>query len=127
MYDAGKIIPGLLIFLVLVTFPIWYGLARGQETEAPTVEKPTNADRCVEDAAWMRTEHMQLVMDWRDEAVREGDRIYEASDGTRHYKSLTGTCLGCHTDKAASCDRCHDFLSVKPYCWDCHVVPGGNE
>jgi hypothetical protein len=127
MYDAGKIIPALLIFLVLVTTPIWYGLARGQDSTAPVIVKPTNADSCVEDTEWMRREHMQLVMQWRDESVRDGQRIYVNSKGERFYKSLTGTCLGCHTDKSASCDRCHDYLSVKPYCWDCHVVPGGGE
>jgi hypothetical protein len=77
----------------------------------------------VADTEYMRTEHMQLVMDWRDEAVREMDRVYVSEDGRRFNKSMTGTCLGCHTDKAAFCDRCHDYLGVKPYCWDCHVVP----
>ena len=123
MYDAGKIIPGLLVFLALVTFPIWYGLGTGVEARVPTIEKPTNADRCVEDGAFMRKEHMQVVMDWRDEAVRDNQRIFVTDDGRRYTKSLTGTCLGCHTDKSASCDRCHEYLAVTPYCWDCHVVP----
>ena len=21
------------------------------------------------------------------------------------------------------CDRCHNYLAVSPYCWDCHVDP----
>jgi len=127
MYDAGKIIPGLLIFFALITFPIWYGLATGQDAPAPKIEKPKDADRCIEDTAFMRKEHMQVVMDWRDEVVRDRQRVYVASDGRRFRKSLTGGCLGCHTDKSASCDRCHDYLSVRPYCWECHVVPQGDQ
>ena len=127
MYDAGKIVPGLLIFLALVTFPIWYGLGSGQEATVPEIKKPVGEERCIEDARYMRREHMQVVVDWRDEAVRDQERIYEASDGQLYYKSLTATCMGCHTDKAASCDRCHDYLSVDPYCWDCHVVPKEGE
>ena len=61
----------------------------------------------------------------RDEAVRSNERIYVTADGRRYDKSLTRTCLGCHQNKANSCDRCHDYLDVKPYCWECHVDPKG--
>jgi hypothetical protein len=98
MHDAGKIIPGLALFLVLATAPIWYNVASGHEA---------------------------LLSDWRDEAVRVSDRVYVTADGRRYEKSLTRTCLGCHQNKANSCDRCHDYLDVKPYCWECHVDPKG--
>jgi hypothetical protein len=54
--------------------------------------------------------------------------MYITVDGRRFRKSLTGTCLQCHTSKKDSCDRCHDHLNVHPVCWDCHVetpAPGG--
>ena len=35
--------------------------------------------------------------------------------------------LGCHENKAAACDSCHDYLQVQPYCWDCHVDPKGGQ
>jgi hypothetical protein len=125
MFDAGKILPGLLVFLALVTFPIWYNAASGGEVRVPEIEKPAGETQCVEQASFMRREHMQLLMDWRDAAVRLGDRIHVSPDGRRFVKSLTGTCLGCHENKAASCDRCHDYLDVVPTCWECHVDPKG--
>ena len=125
MYNAGTIIPGLLIFLVLATAPIWYNVASGHEAVAPEIEKPKGETQCVADAEYMRREHMQLLSDWRDEVVRDSDRVYTTADGRQYDKSLTRTCLGCHQSKANSCDRCHDYLDVKPYCWQCHVDPKG--
>jgi methionyl-tRNA synthetase len=66
---------------------------------------------------------MRLLVSWRETTVRDGDRMYVTIDGRRYRKSLTGTCLQCHTKKADSCDRCHDHLNVHPVCWDCHVEP----
>ena len=38
MYDSGKIITGLIIFVLFITFPIWYNhLDAG---EVPKPEKP---------------------------------------------------------------------------------------
>ena len=65
-----------------------------------------------------------MLMDWRDQVVRDDDRYIELN-GQMVEKSLTGTCLGCHENKDASCDRCHDYMGVRPYCWDCHVDPKG--
>jgi hypothetical protein len=25
--------------------------------------------------------------------------------------------------KKQFCEECHTYASVKPYCWECHVVP----
>ena len=75
----------------------------------------------------MRTEHMQLLMDWRDEVVRDNDRIFTTADGRRYYKSLSGTCMSCHANKAGVLRPCHDYLGVTPYCWDCHVEPKGGQ
>ena len=127
MRDRGRIFFGLLVFVVLVTTPIWWNLVRGGETTRPELELPDGETACVADTEYMRESHMDLVMEWRDEHVRDGSRVYTAPDGRQYYKSLTGTCLDCHSDKAAFCDRCHDYLSVKPYCWECHVVPEGGQ
>jgi hypothetical protein len=71
----------------------------------------------------MRKNHMSLLLTWRQLAVREGDREYVASDGKHYDMRLTGTCLRCHSNKAEFCDRCHDYVPVKPRCWNCHVIP----
>jgi hypothetical protein len=123
MSDKSKIGAALVVFVALMTFPIWYNLITGEKAAPPELRYPHEGGRCVEDTAYMRANHMRLLVDWRDEAVRANDRIYTASDGRRHDKSLSGTCLGCHWEKEEFCDRCHDYVGVTPYCWNCHVDP----
>lgn len=125
MYDAGKILAGLVIFLGLVLVPLWWNLATGAEVRAPDLVLPEGQPGCVLPTAEMRVSHMELLNNWRDQAVREGDRVMTTWDGRTVTRSLTGTCLGCHTEKAQFCDRCHNYAAVTPYCWDCHVVPEG--
>ena len=122
MYDAGKVILGIVVFLALVTFPLWYNLAGEASVTAPELEK-AEGTQCVEDAEWMRGRHMDLLDDWRDEVVRDGERYFVGPDGQRMEKSLSNTCLNCHVNKDKFCDRCHNYMSVDPYCWDCHVIP----
>ncbi|MEW6428648.1 MAG: sulfate reduction electron transfer complex DsrMKJOP subunit DsrJ [Thermodesulfobacteriota bacterium] len=119
MYDAGKIIPGLIIFVVLMTFPIWRGVAG----TVPKPEKPTVSRQCVKDTAYMRKSHMVLLDEWRDEALREGKRERIVVEGKEYDKSLMLGCMKCHTVKKKFCDECHTYTSVTPYCWDCHFVP----
>ncbi len=123
MSDKGAIVAALVVFLALVTFPIWYNLVTGEQAAPLKLQLPHEGGRCVDDTAYMRTNHMQLLMDWRDEAVRANDRIYTTSDGRRFDKSLSGTCLSCHFEKEKFCDRCHDYVGTTPSCWNCHVDP----
>ena len=122
------IIIGLMIFVIGVTFPFWYG--KGKFTPAPalSLDTPVIAQmknkKCVEDTAFMRANHMKMLNAWRDDVVREGRRSYTAKDGRVFEKSLTGTCLSCHSNKKQFCDRCHNYVNAKPSCFDCHVVPG---
>ena len=123
MYDAGKVIVGLVIFLALLTFPTWYNVATGKATYVPELEKAVKGENCVEDIEYMRASHMDLLNIWRDRVVRQGERIHVAPDGTKYNMSLTLTCLDCHASKERFCNKCHDYMSVDPYCWDCHVIP----
>jgi hypothetical protein len=66
---------------------------------------------------------MDLLMTWRDQVVRENVRTFVAPDGKTYAMSLTKTCMKCHASKADFCDKCHDYVAVKPYCWDCHIDP----
>ena len=122
MYDAGKVILGIVVFLALVTFPLWYNLAGEASVAAPVLEK-AQGTQCVEDTEWMRARHMDLLNDWRDEVVRDGERYFVGPEGQRMEKSLSNTCLSCHVNKDKFCDRCHNYMSVDPYCRDCHVIP----
>lgn len=123
MQDKSKIIIGLLIFLAIITFPIWYNLAGGKATYRPDLKYVTDAEECVAPADYMTSNHMDLLNEWRDEVVRDKDRVYMAFNGNKYDKSLTNTCLDCHSNKADFCDKCHDYMSVDPYCWDCHIIP----
>lgn len=123
MYDSGKILIGVLVFVALLMFPVWYNLASGQAGRQLDLAKPVKGETCVAETAYMRASHMNLLDDWRDRVVREGERIYVGLGGSRHEMSLTNTCLDCHVDKVKFCDECHTFMGVDPYCWDCHIVP----
>ena len=126
MYDAGKIIPGLIVFLGLMTFPLWYNA--GAAYKAPELEKPAaeKGEECVEPVEWMKAEHMQLLDQWREEVVRNARRTYVNSKGQTYEMSLTNTCLDCHSNKDKFCDTCHDYTSTRPYCWDCHNTKENN-
>lgn len=122
MYDSGKIIPGLIIFVLLITIPIWYNRG-GAVSEPPKPVLPKDAKTCVLPAAEIRADHMKLLNVWRDEVLRDGDRSTFEIEGKRYQKSLMMTCMKCHTSKKQFCDTCHTYASVKPYCWDCHIAP----
>jgi hypothetical protein len=125
--QRGDALPGIIIavFLALILSPILYNFAIGAR-EVPETKIPAEAGKnCVEEKGWMRENHMQLLMDWRDTVVREGNRLYRstAHPDMEINMSLTSECLSCHSNKEEFCDQCHNYLKVKPYCWDCHIVP----
>ena len=127
MHDGKKIVPGLLIFLGLVTFPVWFN--GGKAASPPDLKLDTPAiqqleeKRCLEPTAYMIARHMELLDGWRNAVVRQGEKIYVSSDGKEYEMNLTGTCLGCHSNKEQFCDRCHNYEDVKPTCFSCHVAP----
>jgi len=127
MSDRGRILLGLVVALAVITLPIWWGVVRGGDAARPELELPADETQCVAETDYMRREHMQVLMDWRDEVVREDSRIHTTSDGRKYEKSLSRTCMECHDNKQAFCDRCHDYVGVQPYCWDCHVEPKGGQ
>ncbi len=126
MNSMGKVILGLIAFLVLAAFPVWYTHAAGKPGYRPEPELPKNETKCVEDKAYMMASHMDLLDAWRDAVVRDGNRTYVSkAHGDRHEMSLTKNCMSCHASKEKFCDRCHNYADVNVYCWDCHVEPKG--
>ena len=126
MNDKKWIKLGLIIFVALFTFPLWYnlGLKAGKAAPAPLLElteKAKAAEACVRSTDYMKAEHMKVLDLWRHSVVRNAERIYVNSKGQEFTMSLSNTCLDCHSNKAEFCDRCHDYASVRPYCWDCHI------
>jgi len=122
MNDKKLIVTGILIFVVLVTFPFWFN--RGKAAPMPELkltDKAKAAKTCVMPTDYMRAEHMQLLDLWRHSVVRNAQRTFVNTSGQEFNMSLSNTCLDCHSNKADFCDRCHNYASVKPYCWDCHI------
>jgi len=66
---------------------------------------------------------MDLLNQWRDQVVRQGSRYMVGPRGARLEKSLTNSCLDCHSNKENFCDRCHNYMAVSPYCFNCHLTP----
>lgn len=122
MHDKGKVIAGIVIFLIVVLFPIWFTGVRGDFTP-PSPDPATSAPHCVKDKAWMTAWHMDLLDEWRNDVVRLNDSGPVQIDGKEWEKSLTRTCLGCHESYQKFCNECHTYADVKPDCWQCHVIP----
>jgi hypothetical protein len=121
--DRPLILGGLIVFIVLVTTPVWRGLATPKVTlAAPEIKLPAQERECVAPVSYMRTSHMQLLEEWRDSVVRTGQRKYVAYNGKLYEKSLTQTCLSaCHGSRQEFCDRCHNYSGVSALnCWKCH-------
>jgi hypothetical protein len=116
----------ILCFLLVASFPFWYGRIGGGSGTKPKLEPPPSGEKvCVEETDYMREHHVELLTQWRDSVVRNGIRTYRAKDGKDYAMSLTDTCLRCHSNKQNFCDQCHNYVKVSPKCWDCHVVPKG--
>ncbi len=122
MYNKGTIIAGLALFVLFVTFPIWFnGLDAGP---LPKPELPPGGEKqCVAPAAEMRDKHMQLLNEWRDDVLRNSDRVSVTVDGKEYRKGLQMACMQCHSNKEKFCDSCHEYAAVQPTCWDCHLTP----
>lgn len=128
MPKSGKVIIGIVIFLILATSPFWYNLSSGTSNQKPELVIATKdvpgKDKCVRDKDYMRTSHMDLLDEWREDVVRNGNRVYISPDNHKEYNmSLTNTCLDCHSNKEQFCNQCHNYVNVNPYCWTCHIIP----
>lgn len=128
MYDGWKIILGLIIFVGIATFPFFYDMGKAAvpppepKIDTPEIQKMAEK-KCIEEKFFMRAEHMVMLNDWRDLVVRDGNRLYIATNGKEYAMSLQNTCMKCHSNKKKFCDECHNYMAVKPYCWDCHIEP----
>jgi hypothetical protein len=136
LYDGGKIIIGLLIFVGIATFPFYYNIGKVNAKPEPKVDTPAIQEwekqygkkECVESKEFMVTNHMQLVNLWRDSVVRNMNRVYISTANHKEFNmSLQNGCMHCHSNKQKFCDECHNYMAVKPYCWNCHIQPQEKE
>lgn len=134
LYDGGKILVGLLVFVAFATFPFYNNIGKVNAKPEPKfdtpaiLQMPEQERKCVESKEFMRTEHMQLLNNWRDSVVRDGYRQYISETSGKNFNmSLQNECMRCHSNKKKFCDECHNYMAVKPYCWDCHIAPKEDE
>lgn len=125
LYNAKAVYAGIAAFLVICGSPFWAGIG-SYDYKKPEVTLPANETQCVESAAFMKAEHMQLLNEWRDQALRADTRTYISASGSKWDISLQNTCLKCHNNYEEFCDKCHKTNNVDPYCWTCHVLPKGS-
>ncbi len=131
IYDGKYILVGLIVFVMLATFPIWFNHGKAAPPPVPKLDTPVimkmATKQCVLPKEEMITGHMKLLNDWRTEVVRNGKRMYVASDGKTYEMSLQNECVRCHSNKAEFCDQCHSYaglsLDSTQYCWNCHIPP----
>ena len=117
MYNAKAVILGILVFAVLFSTPFWANFGGTKDYKRPAIVLPQNEKECVEPVEYMRAEHMYLLNEWRDQALRYENRTYVSSTGKKWTISLQNTCLKCHSNYEEFCDKCHVSNSVDPYCW----------
>lgn len=131
MPKGGKIIAALIFFVAILAVPFIYNWGKPNKGPFINLNTPGIAQlsdkQCVEPPQWMRANHMQLLLKWRDAAVRKGQTVYINSQG-KSFKIGLDTCLNCHSDPSANtsdqfCVSCHNYAGVKPNCWSCHTWP----
>jgi hypothetical protein len=98
--------------------------ATAADVSALRVPKPVLAtpsgDKCVDDPAFMRRNHPDLLRHQRAQTVHEGIRAQRYS---------LANCVSCHASRQtgrvtgsadAFCESCHRYASVKLDCFECH-------
>ena len=97
MYNKNVVIPGIIIFVGLFTAPFWTNVFSGKHEpvklelpKAPVKFFGEERTNCVEPREWMAANHLDLLISWRDEALRNTKRIYVASDGKKWETASEG-------------------------------------
>jgi hypothetical protein len=133
LYDLKYILLGLVIFFGLGISPLLPNLGKTVPPPSPKLDTPAilklpEKDRkCVMPTPYMRANHMQMLVDWREKVIRsheatgtQDDRMFVNPEGKKFLASLSNTCMDCHSNKSQFCDQCHNYVAVTPNCWGCH-------
>jgi predicted CXXCH cytochrome family protein len=120
---AAILVFGLMIFSGAVNAGEW-------KVPFPHVPKAAT-ESCVRDTAFMRENHMELLLHQRDDTVHKG---------IRPKRTALTECLTCHAVPGADkkpvtykdpkhfCRACHDYAAVSIDCFACHnSVPDTSE
>ena len=101
----------LAIFVPFVYSAVSFAISDKEVPSEVFLERPDSIyTECVKDTEYMRYHHWELLRAIREDVVRYGIR------GDIGLKS----CGTCHTSRERFCNRCHDAVSLKPDCFECH-------
>lgn len=109
--------------IAVLCLSIAYAASNVAPKVGPTIviDKARSGDHCVEDTAFMRKNHMKLLLHQRDETVHKGIRTTKYS---------LKNCINCHASTkddrvigsdAHFCQGCHTYAAVQLDCWECHA------
>ncbi len=132
---AGRSTPRLVIVsmlcwlaLLLAVIPaasVQAATASSSRVPQPVIETARGGE-CVADPAFMRRNHMKLLMHQRDDTLR---------GGIRTGKYSLKACIACHASASSQsvtaepsnfCQSCHSYAAVKIDCFECHANTPAN-
>jgi hypothetical protein len=103
-----------IVFVVLaplVYSAVSWAVNQDDATDEIFLERPDpKYTACVKDTEYMRYHHWELLRSVREDVVRYGIR------GDIGLKE----CGNCHVSRERFCDQCHNAVSLKPDCFECH-------
>lgn len=108
-----------VILVLLILAPLGISVAerlipKGPASAQTFLQRPdAQYQNCVRDTVYMRYRHWELLRGVREEVVRYGIRGDITID----------RCRQCHTSREQFCNKCHDSVSLKPDCFQCHYYP----
>jgi predicted CXXCH cytochrome family protein len=118
----------MMLLRLLALFLLLLGLAaqsaepgKGSRVPQPVIEA-ARGGQCVEEPAFMRRNHMELLKHQRDDTMR---------GGIRGAKYSLKTCIECHASQTTNsvtatqtnfCVSCHSYSAVKIDCFECHAT-----
>ena len=124
------VIVSMLCWLVLPLAVIpaeWAQAAQASSSRVPQpVIETARGGECVADRAFMRRNHMKLLMHQRDDTLR---------GGIRTGKYSLKACIACHSSSTSQsvtaepsnfCQSCHIYAAVKIDCFECHANTPAN-
>ena len=104
---------GLILFVLLFTFPVLMNLGKSvAKTQPPAMLQDQKAMQELADKLGVknidefRERHKQVLAEWKDIVVRDGKRVYVTKDGREIPISL------------------QNLASQPQYCSDCHDMRG---
>ena len=112
-----------VVAVLIGTIVLAASMASSADVPKPDIPK-ADAKQCVEDTEFMRKNHMEVLLHQRDKTMYEGIRT---------KKHSLKNCIACHVVKDSSarpvsvanpkhfCRECHDYVSVKIDCFECHA------